>query len=291
MKTLKKSVSIVAIVLAIVSLFTSCKQQPEVTPVEAKAITEEAYVYAYPMIMGYRALYMTILEPKSPFFRAPLNELVHDVKPADYTREDVVTMNGDTPYSNFAIDLRAEPIVISVPEVTDRYYVLQFADLFTHNFTFIGTRNTGTSAGDYLFVGPKWKGEIHEGKFSKVFHCETDLAGGIGRTQLLNMNDLPNVLEVQKGYKITPLSTFLGEEPKPSLPATQWLPWKEEALSSLDFINYLNLMLPLVDPINEEDKPALERFAKIGITPGATFDKSAYNDEIIKALTGEKEAG
>ena len=114
MKTLNKSIRIAAFVLAIVSMFTSCKQQPEVTPEEAKAITEEAYVYAYPMIMGYRALYMTILEPKSPFFRAPLNELVHDVKPADYTREDVVTMNGDTPYSNFAIDLRAEPISLCI---------------------------------------------------------------------------------------------------------------------------------------------------------------------------------
>ena len=166
---MKKIVKVILFVVLILSGFYSCKEEPKLSPEEAKTITEEAYIYAYPMIMGYRALYMTILEPKSPFFRAPLNNLAHDVKPADHTREDVVTMNGDTPYSNFALDLRAEPIVISVPEVTGRYYVLQFADLFTHNFTFIGTRNTGTEAGDYLFVGPKWKGEFLKASLPRLF--------------------------------------------------------------------------------------------------------------------------
>ena len=149
----------------------------DVTPQEARQPAKEAYIFAYLMLMAYRALYYGHINEASPVFRARGLQIMHDSKPADHTRMDVVTMNCDTPYSNFMIDLRAEPVVVSVPEIKDRYYVLQFPDLYTHNFTFIGTRATGTEAGDYLFVGPKWEGEIPEGKFKRIFYCETELTG------------------------------------------------------------------------------------------------------------------
>jgi hypothetical protein len=173
-----------------------------VTPQEARQIAAEAYIFGYPMLMAYRSLYYGYLNEKSPVYRAPANQMVHDSKPADHTRVDVVTMNGDTPYSLFMIDLRAEPVVVSVPEIKGRYYVIQFPDFYTHNFAFIGTRATGTGAGDYLFVGPKWEGKIPEGKFKQIFYCETELTAGIGRTQLFGLDDLPNVWEIQKGYQI-----------------------------------------------------------------------------------------
>jgi hypothetical protein len=252
--------------------------------------------------------------------------MVHDVKPADHTRIDVVTMNGDTPYSLFMIDLRTEPVIVSVPEIKDRYYVLQFPDLYTHNYAFIGTRATGTKAGDYLFVGPKWKGEIPEGKFKKIFHCETELTAGVGRTQLfglddlpnvleiqkgkgeipegkfkkifhceteltagvgrtqlLGLDDLPNVLEIQKGYGIAGLSEFMGEEPK-TIPDTDWPVWKEEVLSSIEFIDYFNFGLTFCEPIHPDDMEAMARFARIGVKPGAAFDKSACSEDVIKAI-------
>jgi hypothetical protein len=254
-----------------------------VTPQEARQISEEAYIFAYPMLMVYRALYYSHINERSPVYRAPLNQLVHDSKPADHTRIDVVTMNGDTPYSNFGIDLRAEPVVVSVPEIKGRYYVIQFPDFYSHNFFFIGTRATGTQAGDYLFVGPKWEGEIPEGKFKQIIYCETELTGGVGRTQLLGLDDLPNVLEIQKGYQIATLSEFLGEEPK-ATPETDWLPWKDELLSSLEFIDYFNFLIPFCEPIHQDDQEAMARFAKIGIAPGAAFDKSAFGAEIVKAI-------
>jgi hypothetical protein len=255
----------------------------KIIPQEAKQIAEEAYIFAYPMLMVYRALYYNYINERSPVYRAPFNQLVHDSKPADHTRIDVVTMNGDTPYSNFGIDLRAEPVIVSVPEIKGRYYVLQFPDFYTHNFAFIGTRATGTGAGDYLFVGPKWEGEIPEGKFKQIFYCETELTGGIGRTQLFGLDDLPNVLEIQKGYKITTLSEFLGEEPK-AIPETDWLSWKDELLSSLEFIDYFNFLIPFCEPIHADDQEAMAQFAKIGIASGATFDASAFDAETIKAI-------
>ena len=270
-------------------LFNSCKkEQPkesQISPEEAKSIAKEAYIYAYPMLMGYKSLYYTTIDSKSPGYRSGFNEITHDRRPADYTRKDVVSMNADTPYSLFAFDLRAEPMVFSVPKIKDRYYVFQFIDLFTHNFAYVGTRVTGNEAGDYLFVGPDWKGKIPEGKFKKVFHVESQLVTGIGRTQLFGTNDLPNVIEIQNKYKITPLSKFAGTETPKTVTEIDWLPIADpNDFNTINFIKYFNIYLNLVQPFNKEDLEDLKKFERIGVKPGAKFDATQFSDEIVAAI-------
>lgn len=269
-------------------LFTSCKkEQPkdsQLSPDEAKVIAKEAYIFAYPMLMGYRSLYYTAIDKKSPGYRSGLNEITHDRRPADDTRKDVVSMNADTPYSMFALDLRSEPMVFSVPAVKDRYYVFQFVDLFTHNFAYVGTRTTGTESGDYLFVGPDYKGEIPQGKFKKIFHVESQLATGIGRTQLLNSKDLPNVIKIQNQYKLISLSKFLGTPQPPKVHEINWVALNPKDFEDVNFIKYLNTYLNLVKPFNEEDAEDIARFEKIGIKPGAPFNSSQLSEEIVKAI-------
>ncbi|MDN3724204.1 DUF1254 domain-containing protein [Aequorivita sp. SDUM287046] len=261
------------------------------TPSEAQSIAKDAYIFAYPMIMGYQAMYFTMVDESSPGYRGDFNSFTHDTSPADYTRTDVVTMNADTPYSLTAMDLRAEPMVISVPEIKDRYYVIQFIDLFTHNFAFIGTRATGTEAGDYLFVGPNWKGDIPEGKFKKVFKSESELVTTIGRTQLLGKSDLPNVIAVQKKLKATPLSTFLGKDTPEKAPKLDWIKLNPVDLTNENFIDYYNFLLALVTPFNDEDKAQLKEFEKIGIAPGKKFDASEYSPEVLAAIKAGVQEG
>ncbi|RYJ42785.1 DUF1254 domain-containing protein [Flavobacterium beibuense] len=269
-------------------LFNNCKKnqakQP-LTPSEAKTIAKEAYIYAYPMLMGYKSLYYTSIDKNSPGYRSELNIISNDSKPADDTRKDVVSMNADTPYSVFAMDLRTEPMVFSVPEINDRYYVFQFIDLFTHNFAYIGTRVTGNEAGDYLFVGPGWKGDIPKDRFKKIFHVESQLATGIGRTQLFGSNDLENVIMIQNKYKLTPMSEFIGTtKPKTAAPLS-WLPIADQNdFNNANFIKYFNLYLNLVQPFNKEDLKSLKKFEQIGIMPGAKFDSKQYSDTIITAI-------
>jgi hypothetical protein len=57
-----------------------------------------------------------------------------------------------------------------------RYYVLQWIDLFTQNFAYVGPRSTGSEAGSYLIAGPKWNGETPPG-IRQVFKAETDIVG------------------------------------------------------------------------------------------------------------------
>ena len=135
-----------------------------------------------------------------------------------YKDTAVVTPNSDTPYSILWLDLRAEPMIISVPAVpAPRYYSVQLIDGNTFNYGYIGSRATGTEAGDYMVVGPGWKGETPAG-VKGTFESSTDFSLTLFRTQLFTPDDMPNVAKVQAGYKVQPLSAFLGQPAPPAAP-------------------------------------------------------------------------
>jgi hypothetical protein len=90
-------------------------------------------------------------------FKAPWNQITKI--PNVYTPADtaVQTPNLDTPYSWAGLDLRVEPIVLTVPEIEkNRYYSVQFTDAYTFNFAFIGTATTSNEASSSLVAGPNW---------------------------------------------------------------------------------------------------------------------------------------
>ena len=181
------------------------------TPAEARAIAKDAYVYGYPMVDGYRVQHAYFIDRQNPEFKAPWNELRNI--PRVYTPEDkaVQTPNSDTPYSMAGLDLRAEPMVLTVPAIEkERYFSVQLIDLYTHNFDYIGSRATGNDGGTFVIAGPHWKGDAPKG-VTNVIRAETELVLATYRTQLFNPGDLDNVKKVQAGYKIAPLLTFLGQ--------------------------------------------------------------------------------
>ena len=128
-------------------------------PSEAKAIAADAYLYAYGMLYNYKTLFQQTADPSFPGYIGGFNRYRHYSRGFTPADKDIVTPSNDTPYSWAWLDLRAEPMVVSVPASPERYYVLQWFDLYTHNFAYIGSRATGTDTGDYLFAGPGWNGE------------------------------------------------------------------------------------------------------------------------------------
>jgi hypothetical protein len=116
----------------------------EVSPVEARAIAKEAYIYGFPMVDGYRIQYAYFVDHDNAEFKAPWNQIRN--VPRVFTPDDKVVQipNSDTPYSTLGLDLRAEPMVIAVPPIEkSRYYSVQLVDLYTFNFAYIGSRTTG----------------------------------------------------------------------------------------------------------------------------------------------------
>src|SRR5436190_15093499 len=256
-----------------------------VTPAEARAIARDAYVYGYPMVDSYRIQHAYFVDPTNPEYKAPWNQIRNI--PRVFTPEDkaVQTPNSDTPYSMAGLDLRAEPIVLTVPAIEkNRYFTIQLIDLYTHNFDYIGSRATGNDGGSFLIAGPRWNGEAPKG-VKKVIRSETELVLAAYRTQLLNPGDLDNVKKVQAGYKVQPLSAFLGQPapaPAPAITFVQPL-IPEPQKTSLQFFNVLNFLLTWCPTVPSETA-LMDRFAKIGIGAGKTLDLNALAPDMKQAL-------
>ncbi|MEE4274716.1 MAG: DUF1254 domain-containing protein, partial [Thermoleophilia bacterium] len=239
---------------------------------------EEAYIYAFPMLMGYRYLFGAFLAQGAPSFRVPPNTLSSDAHALDWRFKDVISPNADTPYTFAALDLRAEPYVLDVPAITDRYYVMQLEDLLGFNEHYVGTRVTGTDAGSYLLAGPGWDGVAPTG-VTDVLSFETDIVFIIGRTQLLGPDDVQALAKVQAGYRLRPLSEFAGTPKPPDAPNVDWPLWADEASRDERFIGYLNFLLLWCRPIHPDDAALMERLQGIGIEPGAPFDAEGLDED------------
>jgi hypothetical protein len=259
-------------------------------PEDAGAIAEEAYLYGFPMILGYKVLRDFFIDSDSGQFKAPINQIGNEARV--FTPEDtaISTPNSDTPYSMVLLDLRAEPMVLCMPEIeTARYYDVQLVDLYTHNYGYMGSRTTGNGAGCYLVAGPDWTGETPRG-VAETFRSETQFSLVVYRTQLFNSADIDNVKRVQAGYEVQPLSAFLGQPAPPAAPAIEWPKVGPEAFSTRfgEVLDFLLQFCPLVGPAAVEEQ-LRARFAEIGIGTSKKVDlppeaKAALGDGVKAAL-------
>jgi hypothetical protein len=256
-----------------------------VNPAEARAIAKEAYIYGFPMVDSYRIQHAYFVDTKNPEYKAPWNHLINT--PRVYTPADtaIQTPNSDTPYSWLGLDLRAEPMVLTVPPIEkDRYFSVQLIDAYTFNFDYIGSRATGNGGGSFLVAGPGWKGETPKG-VTKVFRSETDFDWAAYRTQLFDPGDLDNVKKVQAGYKADPLSAFLGQPAPAAAPAIDFIKplTPDDERKSLEFFNILNFILQFC-PTDPSETKLMARFARIGVGAANTLDVGALSPNVKTAM-------
>jgi hypothetical protein len=261
----------------------------DITPTETKAIAEEGFIYGLPIVMNYGVMYEYAVDKNSSQFKAPFNQLYNMHRVATPEDTAIVTPNSDTPYSLGFMDLRAEPIVISVPAIEkSRYYSVQLCDGNTFNYGYIGTRATGTEAGQYMVVGPNWEGETPPG-IKKVFNSTTEFTMVIFRTQLFNPADMPNVTKIQEGYKVQPLSAFLKQPAPAAAPAINF-PKIDKELAKTGFFDYLAFQLQFA-PAGPEEKAIREKLARLGVEAGKPFDFKALSPEQKAAVVEGMKAG
>jgi hypothetical protein len=254
---------------------------------ETKAIAEEGFIYGLPIVMNYAVMNEFCVDKNSGQYKGPFNQISNESRVFTYEDTAVVTPNSDTPYSMLWLDLRAEPMIISVPAVeAKRYYSVQLIDGNAYNYGYIGSRATGVGAGDYLVVGPGWNGTTPAG-IKKVFTSTTPFALTIFRTQLFDAADMPNVTKVQAGYMAQPLSAFLKQPAPPAAPQIDFVPANTAGIKS-NFFEYLDAALQFV-PATPADQDIRAKLARIGIGPGKTFDfKSLSAEHKAAVLLGMK---
>jgi len=92
-----------------------------------------------------------------------LNQFTHTRRLRGPEDKEVVTPNNDTLFTNAWLDLSAGPVVINVPAMGQRYWVLGFLDAWTNPWAYAGRRMTGGEAQQLFVHGPAWRGEVPAG--------------------------------------------------------------------------------------------------------------------------------
>jgi len=254
------------------------------TDQEIISTMREAYIYAIPLIMMDLTFQNSTNVTEGT--GAPLNQFYH-VK-AFPTHEDklVVRLNVDTLYSIACMDLSAEPLVFQKPR-TDRYCSIAVYDAYTNCQAILGTGGMDDGeAAEYLLCGPSYTGDIPEG--IEQIALPTDMAWMIVRTECANHDDLAAVSDIQEQFALMPLSEIDNPDyvfPQGSYAAeNDFVPFEKiQEMSVETFFNRFN-ELAAANPGTDEDIPALERFAKIGVGPSLTFLADQFSPVIQKAL-------
>lgn len=233
-------------------------------------IAEAGFIYGLPLVMNYAVQYEFCVDKTSSQYKGPFNQIANEARVFTYKDTSVPTPNSDTPYSMLWLDLRAEPMVISVPAVERRrYYSVMLCDGNTYNYGYIGSRATGSDAGDYLIAGPDWKGDTPAG-IRKVFRSSTQFSLCIFRTQLFDPADMDNVKRIQAGYAARPLSSYLKKAAPPAPPAIDF-PKIDKEMVKTNFFEYLDFALQFAPPQPNEVEIRAQ-LARIGVGPGKSFN-------------------
>jgi hypothetical protein len=224
---------------------------------------EAAFIFGLPIVMNYTVMYEFAIDRNSGQFKAPFNTLWNDAQVFTWRDTAVPTPNSDTPYSMSWLDLRAEPVVITVPDVpAGRYFSVQICDGNTYNVGYIGSRATGQAGGSWMVAGPGWQGATPAG-VKGVIRSTTQFALTLFRTQLFGPDDMPNVVAVQRGYRTEPLSTFLRQPAPAAAPEIRW-PRVNADLAKHHFFDFLAFALQF-NPPQPNEAAVRAQIAAIGI--------------------------
>ena len=250
---------------------------------EVKKIAEDAYIFLYPVVENYKTMwFLSGLFKGFPRF----NVFRHGTKLVDHTFTAIVTPNNDTLYSHSWLDLRSEPVVLSIPKdiPNDRYYSMQLIDGYTHNLAILSSRNK--SRGDFLIAGPNWiEGPLPASIGRKsVIKSESEYVFLIGRTQVNDDQDVSKVIELQKKYVLTPLSQFAGQAPCQSKTQPEFLPVAPDSLKKAEcFFNYANFIMQFI-AIHPLEASKFQDYEQIGVSPGQRFPPVGMDPAILHAI-------
>ena len=172
-------------------------------------LATEAYVAGYPLVVSTRTMQRLggLLGVNSLFWQNALS---------GPQNRFIVAPNRDTLYSIAVLDLRGEPMVLTLPEVTDRYYTYQFLDAWTESFAYIGTRETEGRAGTWVVTPPGWTGDLPDGV--EQIESPTPQVFLLGRFLVDDEADVANVTAISRQSSLRPLSALTGEPAAPGPP-------------------------------------------------------------------------
>ncbi|WP_421314378.1 DUF1254 domain-containing protein [Aeromonas veronii] len=234
---------------------------------------KEAFIYAYSMDEAYKFFYETAVETKTP-----LNRFQNIRHIADDTYTSHPTINNDTLHLQGWLDVSAEPVIVSVPDMDKgRYWILHTMDMGHYTTSMIGSRLRGEKGGRFMFASNTWKGEV-PASVTEVVRVHSNLIKLMGRIMATGPEDEKVALGYMDQWNIRTLSQYLGlSGPEPKL--HQW-----PDLKRTNWLQRVNFVLCEGD-MGTADKKWLDQYKAIGLAP---CNQKFSKEQIEAAKVGEK---
>ena len=108
----------------------------------------QAFIYGFPYIYNARLRHDWVTTPRDPEVvpYAAVNEFWHASRLLDATYRDGGCPNNDTLYSVSWVDLSEEPVILSHPDMGERYFTFELVSFTSDNVDYVGQRTTGPGA-------------------------------------------------------------------------------------------------------------------------------------------------
>ncbi len=266
---------------------------PDARAAEAASIAEEAYAYGYSLITSEVTRVQMTNVAKAEGLRAPMGQFIHVRRfpPAD--SRSVSAPNADMLYSVAWLDVGAEPIVFSHPDMGKRFYLFPMYSLWMPVIQSPGSRTTGQQAATYLITGPEWSGEVPAGMTQ--IQSPTRYLAILGRTYADGSEkDYEIVNALQDQYTLVPLGAYGNSytftpppvDPNPGFSMTDK---PRQVIDAMDTASYFDMMARLMGdaaPPAPDDAPIVAMMAKIGLVPGQPFDITKLEPALQAAIAG-----
>ncbi len=279
---MKHKVLSIILLLSVVSIIAAgCAKAPvaqpgpeAITTQDAESVAYSATVYGFPMVVMdlTRQVFTAVAAPGSN--GSPVNQFGNKKVFPDASFTNVVRPNADTLYSSAWLDAAAEPIILSVPDMQGRYYLMPILNYWTDVIGSPGSRTTATG-GNFAITGPNWKGKLP--KDVTEIKSNTRFAWIVGRIACTGPSDYENVWKLQDQLKLTPLSAWGTDYvPPTNVPVDASVNTAAAPLSQLlamDAPTFFDRLCRLMveNPPYEADAPLLYGASFIGIKPGADY--------------------
>ncbi|SKA31096.1 Uncharacterized conserved protein [Enhydrobacter aerosaccus] len=251
-------------------------------------LATDAYIYGYPLVTMEmtRRIMTNVAQPAST--RAPMGQFARLREYPNAAFRDVTAPNADTLYTITWLDVGKEPMVLSLPDMKDRYCLFPMLDGWTEVFFSPGSRTTGTGAQTYAITGPGWRGALPAG-MTEV-KAPTALVWILGRIYCTGTpEDYAAVHALQDRCRVVPLSAW-GKDYTPPAgtvdPAVDMKTAVRDQVNRMDTAAYFTLLAELLkaNPPAAADASALARFARLGLVPGKDFDAAKLDADFAKRI-------
>lgn len=264
------NVSTAAAVVCAATLLPVEKAAAAQQTLAAQSLLEQAYLYAFPLVLMDATRKVSTNTETPNGTRAPINQFIHAEKLADAASRAVVTPNVDTIYTQAFLDVGSEPMLYGVPQ-TDRFFNVQVLDAWTNTAAVL------EAPGLYAITRSDWQGELPEGV--QRINVPTTRVWTIARIVLSGQEDLPNVRAIQDKMQLMPLSAYQMDRwtaPAGTYdPAYDFVPVQHVlALSPQEFFDTANQLME-TNPPAAADAPVLRELAALHVGPGEKFDDKA----------------